>query len=313
MGKIARDYNSINILDFFMEILQEKLRPQTLEAVKGLNKCRAGNGISDKQILMNMADEDTAGCIMLIGSCGLGKTTVGKAFAKRYLKKDYPDKFLIKNASGERGIDIIKQDVYQFASMHPEANGKRQVILFDEADGLTYQAQEALKNITEELSHNCIFIFSLNKLRRMDEALISRSKRFYFQPLPFNEFEQWFAQSCQFVHITYSAEVPQQVYNYYKGDLRAVITDFLEPYKNSTIPYWRPNKSVAEEVFNAKDRVAKFLEVAKREIIEPEDFIEELYELSGKKNTKVFLEASASFDRANPTMGIMYVLQKGFE
>jgi len=102
------------------------------------------------------------------GTFGTGKTTLAKALCEQ-LEVEY----MIINASKENGIDVIRDKVTQFASSM-SFNGKRKVIIFDEGEGLTFQAQEAAKNFYETFSSNCSFIITTNSLDRIIEAIQSR-------------------------------------------------------------------------------------------------------------------------------------------
>ena len=169
---------------------------------------------------------------------------------------------------------------------------KRQIIEFGEADGQTHDGQEALKSITEELSFNCIFIYTLNNMYKMEKAIVSRSACFYVDPITYEDYLPWFEKACRFAKITYSAEVPQQIYSYYKGDLRRVISDFLEVYKGTHASFFKMNMDYAEEIYNAKDPVEKFLSITKNTQLDLENLLQELYVLNGYNNAKIFTEAS---------------------
>jgi DNA polymerase III delta prime subunit len=94
--------------------------------------------------------EETIPNLILSGPSGVGKTTVAYA-----LLKEYGCDYIKINASLKRGIDIIKDEVLQFASSSSMIDNKKKYIIFDEADGLTSIAQESLKSFIEEFSDNC--------------------------------------------------------------------------------------------------------------------------------------------------------------
>jgi len=100
---------------------------------------------------------------------GTGKTSAAYLIAN-YLKSDL---FKI-NSSMDRGIDKIREDVSLFAqSLSSNENSKRCVFM-DEADGMTRQAQDSLRNLMEEYSDNCFFIFTANDLSKIIEPIRSR-------------------------------------------------------------------------------------------------------------------------------------------
>ena len=85
------------------------------------------------------------------------------------------------NSSDERGIDTIREKINLFArSLSSNANSKRCVFM-DEADGLTRQAQDSLRNLMEEYSDNCFFIFTANDISKIIEPLRSRCQQINFE------------------------------------------------------------------------------------------------------------------------------------
>jgi DNA polymerase III delta prime subunit len=119
--------------------------------------------------------------LMLTGTAGIGKTTVAKALCE---EMDYD--YVMINASESRGIDIIRNDVRQFASsMSLTGNGK--VIILDEADSLTPEAQKAIRGVFEEFHHNCRFILTCNYKNKLIEPIHSRCSVIDFAITPKNK------------------------------------------------------------------------------------------------------------------------------
>ena len=136
------------------KLFTEKYRPQTFDEIIGL-KTKFEKGMD----LPNM---------LLAGRCGIGKTTLAKVVAK-----EFDLDVLYLNASDERGIDVVRNKVKDFASTM-SMNSKMKLIHFDEADGLTFDAQNSLRNIMEEYSGNCRFIFTCNNIGKIIEPIRSR-------------------------------------------------------------------------------------------------------------------------------------------
>lgn len=106
--------------------------------------------------------------LLLTGSAGVGKTTVAKALCDE-VGCDY----LVINGSDENGIETIRVKIKAYASSMSLAGG-RKVIIIDEADYLTNNAQAAFRNAMEEYSVNCSFIFTCNFKHKIMDALHSR-------------------------------------------------------------------------------------------------------------------------------------------
>lgn len=142
-------------------VWMEKYRPQTIdECILPQNLKDTFNGFVKSGELPHM---------LFCGSAGTGKTTVAKALC-RALDYDY----ILINASDDRNIDTLRTTVKQFASS-VSFNGKRKVIILDEADYLNPQSfQPALRGVMEEFSKNCSFILTCNFRNKIIEPLQSR-------------------------------------------------------------------------------------------------------------------------------------------
>lgn len=106
--------------------------------------------------------------LMLTGTAGVGKTTIAKAMCEE-IGLDH----IVINSSEERGIDTLRTKIKSYASTMSLVGG-RKVIILDEADYLTPDAQAALRGVMEEFSDNCTFIFTCNFKGRLIDALHSR-------------------------------------------------------------------------------------------------------------------------------------------
>ena len=106
--------------------------------------------------------------LLLSGSAGVGKTTIARALCEE-MGADY----LFINASEERGIGMLRDKIMQFASSMSMSGGPK-VIILDEGDNITYDAQQALKGALEEFAANCRFIFTANFKNRIIPPIHSR-------------------------------------------------------------------------------------------------------------------------------------------
>jgi DNA polymerase III delta prime subunit len=138
----------------------EKFRPKTVA------DCILPDRI--KKVFQSYVDEGSLPNLMLTGSAGVGKTTVAKAMCEQ-LGLNH----LFINSSEERGIDMLRTKIKGYASTI-SLTGGRKVIILDEADYLTPEAQAGLRGAIEEFSDNCSFIFTCNFKSRLIDALHSR-------------------------------------------------------------------------------------------------------------------------------------------
>ena len=138
----------------------EKYRPQKIA------DCILPDRI--KTIFQSYVDTKTIPNLMLAGTAGVGKTTAALAMCEE-IRLNY----LFVNSSEERGIDMLRTKIKGYASTISLTGGHK-VIILDEGDYLTPEAQAGLRGAIEELSAKCTFIFTSNFKSRLIEALHSR-------------------------------------------------------------------------------------------------------------------------------------------
>jgi len=138
----------------------EKYRPHKIE------ECILPDRL--KKVFQEYVKDENIPNLMLTGSAGCGKTTVAKAMCE-----EIGLNHLFINSSDERGIDTLRTKIKGYAST-VSLTGGRKVIILDEADYLTPEAQAGLRGAIEEFSENCSFIFTCNFKARLIDALHSR-------------------------------------------------------------------------------------------------------------------------------------------
>ena len=125
--------------------------------------------------------------LIFAGRAGVGKTTAALALAHELYGDDARQSFMELNASDARGIDVVRGQIKDFARTLPFAKVDFKIILLDEADSLTDDAQQALRRTMESYSKNCRFILSANYSSRLIEPLQSRCAVFRFKNLEDDE------------------------------------------------------------------------------------------------------------------------------
>ena len=145
----------------------EKYRPKTLDDVVLTPEV--------KEHFLSLA-EDTPH-ILFYGSPGTGKSTMAKVLVNSILKCQY----LYINASDENGVDTIRNKVISFAQTR-SIDGKKKVVILEEADGLTGDSLRILRNVMEEFESTTRFILTANYFNRVIEPVRSRCLLFKLQP-----------------------------------------------------------------------------------------------------------------------------------
>lgn len=148
----------------------EKYRPKTI------SECILPDRL--KKTLQTYVDEKNIPNLLLEGSPGTGKTTAARA-----LCNEIGVSYLIINSSKNRGIDSIRTEIVSFASAK-SFNSRPKVIIMDEVDFMTPEAQGAFRGVIEEFSSNCTFILTCNFKAKLMEAIHSRMATISFRFSP---------------------------------------------------------------------------------------------------------------------------------
>jgi replication factor C small subunit len=158
------------------QIWVDKFRPQTFDEIIGQdNFVKRVKAFIESKNLPHL---------LFAGSPGTGKTTTALVVARELYGKDgIKGNFLELNASDDRGIDVIRNQIKEFAKLKSLANIPYKIICLDEADSLTKDAQQALRRTMEKYSHSCRFILACNEISKILDPIQSRCVIFKFKGL----------------------------------------------------------------------------------------------------------------------------------
>ena len=188
----------------------EKFRPDTLENY-------IGNEHLKTKLTQFIKDQDIPH-LLFCGTAGTGKTTAAKILVKN-IDCDY----LFINASDENSVDTIRTKIKNFAATMSFKPLK--IIVLDEADYITPQAQAALRNLMEVFSKNTRFILTCNYVERIIDPLISRSQVFKLTPPSKKEVAVHLMNILEKENVTYDKSVIATIVNGYYPDIRRILNN----------------------------------------------------------------------------------------
>ncbi|MEC8339043.1 MAG: replication factor C small subunit [Nanoarchaeota archaeon] len=158
------------------KIWVDKYRPQTFDEIIGQNYfvTRVKAFIDSKNLPH----------LLFAGAPGTGKTTTALVVARELFGENgMKGNYLELNASDDRGIDVIRNQIKEFAKLKSLTNIPYKIICLDEADSLTKDAQQALRRTMEKYSSSCRFILACNEISKIMDPIQSRCVIFKFKPL----------------------------------------------------------------------------------------------------------------------------------
>ncbi|KAI9671173.1 MAG: hypothetical protein M1817_003680 [Caeruleum heppii] len=213
----------------------EKYRPDTLDDVAGHQDILA--------TINKFVDSNRLPHLLLYGPPGTGKTSTILALARRiYGVKNMRQMVLELNASDDRGIDVVREQIKTFASTkqifttapsstsltstsspssHPLTTFK--LIILDEADAMTSTAQMALRRIMEKYTVNTRFCVIANYTHKLSPALLSRCTRFRFSPLKEDDIRGLVEKVVREEGVTITDEAVGELVRLSKGDMRRAL------------------------------------------------------------------------------------------
>lgn len=194
----------------------EKYRPQKLADVAGQSDAVG----SLEALLKNPADMPH---LMFSGSAGVGKTTTALCIARQVLGAHLGDNLLELNASDERGINMVREKVKRFSNFAAFDDIPFKIIILDEADEMTSDAQTALRRIIEDASRICRFILVANNISRIIDPIQSRCAVFKFKALSDDDIAASLKRIAKAEKVKADAKGIKAVCDYAGGDMRNAI------------------------------------------------------------------------------------------
>jgi len=193
-------------------IWTEKYRPRDFSEIHGQQEVVSRVSAFVKQ--KNMPH------LLFAGPAGTGKTSLSLVIAKKLFGEAWRENFLELNASDERGIDVVRNKVKDFARTRAIGDVPFKIIYLDECDALTKEAQQALRRTMENYTQNCRFILSANYSSKIIDPIQSRCAVFRFRPLEKKEIIAIVESIAKQEGIKVSADAKEALYELSEGDCR---------------------------------------------------------------------------------------------
>ncbi len=197
------------------EIWTEKYRPKNFDDIVG-----QGDIIKRVHALTNSMNIPH---MLFAGPAGVGKSTLALIVVRELFGERWKENYLELNASDERGIDVVRQKVKDFARTKAISSVPFKVIFLDEADALTTEAQNALRRTMENYTSNCRFILSCNYSSKIIDPIQSRCAVFRFRLLEKKDIEKIIKRISEREKLRIDDKAVEALFEVSEGDCRRVI------------------------------------------------------------------------------------------
>ncbi|TIA68800.1 hypothetical protein E3P91_03911 [Wallemia ichthyophaga] len=232
MSKMEVDNNLNNDLPWV-----EKYRPNQLSDV-----------VSHTDIIQTISNfivKERLPHLLFYGPPGTGKTSTILAIARKIYGTNYKRNVLELNASDDRGIDVVRDQIKSFAQTRTLFSNGFKLIILDEADLMTQQAQGALRRIIEHYTPTTRFCIICNYVNKITPAILSRCTRFRFSPLPKQHLHARLTEVVDREAVEIDEDAKDALLNLTRGDMRRAL-NVLQACHTACAP----EKITADDVFN---------------------------------------------------------------
>jgi len=236
----------------------EKYRPKNLDQI-----------INQKEIIIGLKNflnkPNELPHLLFTGAAGIGKTTTAICLAREILGDNWKRDTLELNASDERGIKMVRERVKEFASImklslnQSENERPFKIIILDEADEMTSDAQTSLRRIIEDSSKTTRFIFICNYLSHIIEPIQSRCVVFRFSKVPANEVVEYLKFICKNEEVKFEEKALYKIYEHTNGDLRHSINILQAASTNGNINTLQVQNAIG---ISGKSKISEIIKLA---------------------------------------------------
>jgi len=193
----------------------EKYRPCNLSEIKG--------HVDIVSVLKRYGGVSSMPNLLFYGPPGSGKTSTILAIAKEFYKENFQSMVMEINASDERGISVVTGKIKAFVQTSPLAGSEVKLVLLDEADALTVEAQSALRRIMEKNTKTARFCLCCNYSDRISTPIHSRCTKFRFSGIDYTHMKEKIYEIVKLENINIQDTAVESIITISNGDARRVI------------------------------------------------------------------------------------------
>jgi replication factor C subunit 3/5 len=224
----------------------------------------------NKQLLQNIISSKHFPNLLFYGPPGTGKTTTIINLIDRYQEIHYvknKELMIHLNASDERGIEVIRNQIYQFVNSKNLFTKGLKFVILDEVDYMTKTAQQALRYLLQNYTSNVRFCLICNYISRIDEGLQHEFVKLRFNQLPKEEIFLFLKNISEKEKLNFTDDTLNEIQNLYKSDIRSMI-NFMQSNQDNINNIKVINSSTWIDLYNKI--------ICKTSIYELNEFIQEI-------------------------------------
>ncbi len=241
----------------------EKYRPDSVKSILYHDKIKIS--------IENYINNNKLPHLLFYGPPGTGKTSTIITYAKHYYNEDFENMTLILNASEERGIETVRNRIKQFVISDGLKQNKDsppfKLIILDEIDAMTDDAQAILRKVIEKYVYNARFCFICNYLKKINPAIQSRCVIFRFNPLTYDQMHDYIIKICELENIKIKKKALDLIIKKSNGDMRKLLNHLQSLYMHN----FNLDKLNSDEVIYTlitENSVSKILSCPSEKVIE---------------------------------------------